>query len=113
MASFMRKDTRKGRKRVKIKIFVTGISLPICNRELKKNRKKLKKLTNTIMAYCPANPGWERQRMSEKKKLSFRSFPTRTQIENRKKNSKKVQKIKKHHIRFFSSQHWVGMVEKW
>ena len=64
----MRKDIRKGRKRVKIKIFVTGISLPICNRELKKNSKKLKKLTNTIMAYCPANPGWERQRERVKKK---------------------------------------------
>ena len=65
------------------------------------------------MAYCPANPGWETQRKSEKKKLLFRSFPTRTQIENGKKNSKKAQKTKKHHNCFFSSKNWVGTVKKW
>ena len=44
------------------------------------------------MAYCPANPGWERQRKSEKKKLSFRSFPNWPLIENSIKNSKKIKK---------------------
>ena len=47
-----------------------------------------------------------------KKKLSFRSIPTWTGIENSKKNSKKIQKIKKHHYGFFSSQNGLGEVEK-
>ena len=42
----------------------------------KKITKKSKKLKSTVMAYCKANPGQERQRKSERKKLSFRSFPT-------------------------------------
>ena len=65
------------------------------------------------MAYCPANPGWERQRKSEKKNYRSDHFLPKPKQRIEKKNSTKVQKIKKHHIRFFSSQDWVGKVEKW
>ena len=74
MAYFQAKRHWERPQKSENKNFRSGHFLPICNR-------KLKKLANTIMAYCPTNPGWERQRKSKKKKLSFRSFPTRTQIE--------------------------------
>ena len=38
-----------------------------------------------------------------KKKFSFRSFPSRPVLENSKKR-KKIQKIKKYHYEFISSQ---------
>ena len=60
------------------------------------------------MAYFPANPGLERQRKGEKKKLSFRSLPTWPQIENWKKKSKKIQKIRKHQYGFFLWPKQVG-----
>ena len=49
--------------------------------------------------------GWKAQRKRENKNcrfVLFRSYPTR----NRKfqKNSKKIQKVKKHHYGFFSRQ---------
>ena len=65
------------------------------------------------MAYCPANPGWERQRKSEKKNYRSDHFLPDPKQRIEKKNSKKVQKTKKHHNRFFSSQNWVGRIEKW
>ena len=48
----------------------------------------------------------------KKKKLSFQSVPTRPGIENSKKNSKKIQKIKKHYYGFISSQNRLGDAEK-
>ena len=62
------------------------------------------------MASFQAKTGWERLR--KKKKLSFRSVPTRPVLENKKKNSKKIQKFKKHHYAFFSSQNGLGEAEK-
>ena len=64
------------------------------------------------MAYCPANPGWERQRKSEKKKLSFRSFPTCPLIENSKTNSNKIKKILNHHYGLFPCEPRLGKAEK-
>ena len=77
MASFMRKDTRKGRKRVKIKIFVTGISLPICNRELKKNSKKIKKINKHHYGLLPSEPRLGKAEKEWKKKIivSIISYP--------------------------------------
>ena len=63
------------------------------------------------MSSFQAKTGWERLR-KRKKKLSFRSVPTRPGIENSKKNIKKIQKIKKHHYGFFSSQNESGVAEK-
>ena len=63
------------------------------------------------MAYFSANPGQERLRKGEKKNYRSDHFlPTPNR--ELKKNSKKIQKTKKHHNRFFSSQNWLGKVEK-
>ena len=65
------------------------------------------------MASFQAKIGWKTQRKRENKNchsVSFRSYPTR----NRKflKNSKKIQKIKKYHYGFISSQNMLENVEK-
>ena len=78
---------------------------PTRNRKFQKNRKKLKKLNNIIMASFQAKIGWTTQRKRENKNsqsVSFRSDPTR----NRKfqKNSKKIEKTKQYHYGFISSQ---------
>ena len=49
--------------------------------------------------------------MRGKKKLSFRSIQTWPGIGNSKKNSKKIQKIKKQQYGFFSSQNGTGEAE--
>ena len=64
------------------------------------------------MAYFPANPGWERQRKGEKKKIIVPIISYLTPNKELKKNSKKIEKTKKHHNRFFSGQNWMGKVEK-
>ena len=46
------------------------------------------------MASFHAKTGWKRSRRREKKKLSFRSIPTRREIENSKKILKKLKKLK-------------------
>ena len=60
------------------------------------------------MASFHAKTGWKRSRRREKKKLSFRSIPTRREIENSKKILKKLKKLKKYHYGFISSQESVG-----
>ena len=64
------------------------------NRKFQKNRKKIKKLKNTITNSFQAKIGWKRMRKMEIKILvPFRSYPTRnTKFQ---KNSKKIQNIKK------------------
>ena len=73
----------------------------------KKIAKKLRKLKNTIMTSFQAKISWERPR--KKKIIPMSSYPTY----NRKfqKNSKKIQKIKKHHYGFFSSQNRLEIAE--
>ena len=70
----------------------------------KKIAKKFKKLENTIIVSFQAKIGQERLRKNEKKKkiVLMYSYPTR----NRKfqKNSKKIQKIRKHHHSIFSNK---------
>ena len=56
------------------------------------------------MASFQAKIGWKRPRKRENKKLSFRSVPTRREIENSKKIAKKILKIKKYNYSFISSQ---------
>ena len=73
--------------------------------------KKFKKLKNIILASFQAKTGWERPRKREKK-LSIRPITTRLGLQNSKKNSKKVQKIKKHDYGYFSSQNGTGLAEK-
>ena len=62
---------------------------------------------NTFLAKI----GWKRMRKREIKTIvSFLFYPTR----NRKfqKNSNKIQKIKKYHYGFISSQNWLERAEK-
>ena len=59
------------------------------------------------MASFQANIGWKRMRKSENKNyrsVPFRSVPTRCEKEIFRKNSKKIQKIKKYHYGFISIQ---------
>ena len=63
------------------------------------------------MAFSQAKMGRDSLR-KRKKKLSFRSVTTRPRIENSKKTSKKILKIKKHHHVFISSQIGSGVAEK-
>ena len=79
----------------------------------KKIAKKFKKLENTIIVSFQAKIGQERLRKNEKKKKNIvlmYSYPTR----NRKfqKNSKKIQKIRKHHHSIFSNQIRLGKAVK-
>ena len=63
------------------------------------------------MASFQAKIGWKRPRKRENKTIaSFRPYPNR----NRKfqKNSKKIQKIKKHHYGLISSQYRLEKTEK-
>ena len=60
------------------------------------------------MASFQAKTGCKRPRKRENKKLSFRSVPTRHEIENSKKN----QKFKKCHYGFISSQNRFENTEK-
>ena len=78
----------------------------------KKIAKIFKNLKNTIMASLQAKISWERSRKRENKNKSFRWVRTRPVNENSKKKSKKIQKIKKHHYCFFSSQYKLGKAEK-
>ena len=69
---------------------------------------------NTIMKlwhpFMPKQVGKGRE--SEKKNLSVRSVPTWSVIENSNKIAKKVQKIKKYHYGFLSSQNRLEKDEK-
>ena len=57
-----------------------------------------------------AKIGWRRMRKRENK--DYRFVPTRLLIENSKKNSKNIQKIKKCHCGFNSSRNWLDKAEK-
>ena len=62
------------------------------------------------MASFQPKTGWERLRMWEKKNLVLiHSNPTRNR--EFQKNSKKIEKIKKHQYSFFSSQNGTGEAE--
>ena len=71
-------------------------------------------MEKTLIASFQARMGWLRQRKRENKKnkKSFHCVPTRPGIENTKKIEKKIQKIKKQHYRFFSSQDRLGKAKK-
>ena len=54
----------------------------------------------------------ENTEKKSKKKLSLRFVPARCVIENYKKKRKQIQKIKKYHCGFFSSQNRLEKAEK-
>ena len=76
----------------------------------KKKAKKFEKLENIIMTSFQAKTGQERLRKKKKFIILINSYPTR----NRKfqKNSKNIQKIKKHHYGLFYYQNGLGEAEK-
>ena len=105
MASFMRKDTRKGRKRVKIKIFVTGISLPICNRELKKKQKKIKKINKHRYGLLPSEPRLGKaEKELKKKNYRFDHFLPEPKQRIEKRIVKKFKKLKNTIIASFQAK---------
>ena len=59
-----------------------------------------------------AKEGWKRMGKSENEKLSFRFVPTRCVIENSKKITKKLKKLKKYHYEFILSQNRLEKDEK-
>ena len=65
------------------------------------------------MASFPAKTSWDRLKMGEKMKIVvlINSYPSCNR--EFQKNSKKIQKIKKHDYFFFSSQNRRGKTEKW
>ena len=63
------------------------------------------------MTSVQAKKGWERPRKGEKKIIDPDSFyPTRNR--ELQKNSKKIQKIKKHHYGFFSRKNGMRLAKK-
>ena len=73
--------------------------------------KKFEKLENWIMAsFKPKQVGKARERVNIKIIIPISSYTTR--YTESQKNSKKIQKIKKHHCGFFSSQNRSGKPEK-
>ena len=59
-----------------------------------------------------AKIGWKRMGKRGNKKLSFRFVRTRCVIENSKKTTKKLKKLKKYHFEFISSQNRLEKDEK-
>ena len=79
---------------------------------LKKQQKNSKKLENTSIASFQAKIEWEKGRERDKiiKIVEMCSLPTRNRKLN--KNTKKIQKIRKHHHSFISSRNRMGKAEK-
>ena len=63
------------------------------------------------MASFQAKTGWESPRMSEIK-IIVPISTNLTRYKELKNNEQKIQKIKKHHYGFFSSQNMLGKTEK-
>ena len=93
----------------------------------KKREIKLKELKYTIMTSFKTKTGWKMQKKRKKKFIApFRSVPTRrenikiivpfrsnpTRNRKLKKNSKKIQRFKKYHYGFISSQNRLEKDEK-
>ena len=77
--------------------------------------KKFKKLKNLFPALYLAQTGWDRLRKIKKKKkknLDPNSVPTQPKLENSRKNSKKIQKIKKVNSSIISIQNGLREAEK-
>ena len=97
----------------KKKLTVRSVPTRHVTENFKKIAKKFNKQNNTIMASFQAKIGWKTQRRRENKyyhSVPFCSDPKR----NRKfqKNSKKIQKIKKYHYGFISSQNRLENAKK-
>ena len=111
MNTFLAKIGWKRMRKREIKIIVSFLSYPTRNRKFQKNRKKFKKLNNTIMASLqPKQVGESREREKIKIFIPYRSYPKRSRKYH--KNSKKIQKIKKYHYCFILRQNRLENDEK-
>ena len=113
MASFQAK-TWWDRLRVREnKIIVPIHSNPTWNTEFQKTSKKIQKIKKHHYATFQAKTGRDRPSVIKKKKkkviVPIHSNPT--QNREFQKNSKEMQKIKKHHYGFISRQNVTGYVE--
>ena len=67
MNTFLAKIGWKRMRKREIKIIVPFLFYPTRNRKFQKNRKKFKKLKNTIVASLQAEIGWRKLRKRENK----------------------------------------------
>ena len=106
----MPKQVGTGREREKKKIIIPTVPTRLKVENSEKKIKKFKKLKGTIQASFQAKTGQDSSRMREKK--NYRSNPSypKQNRKFRKKEQKKIQKIKNHHSGFISSQNGSGQV---
>ena len=113
MASFQAKARWKSQRKNENKNYRSNQFLPdLLQRIPKKVVKNFKKLKNTTMASFPAKTSWDRLKMGEKMKIVvlINSYPSCNR--EFQKNSKKIQKTKKYHSSFFSSQNRLEKAKK-
>ena len=112
MASFQAK-TWWDRLRVREnKIIVPIHSNPTRNTEFQKTSKKIQKIKKHHYATFQAKTGRDRPSVikKKKKKLSFRSIPTRLKIGNSKKIAKKCKKLRNIIMALFQGKTWQDML---
>ena len=73
MNTFLAKIGWKRMRKREIKIIVPFLSYPTRNRKFQKNRKKFKKLKNTIVASLQAKIGW--RKLTKRENKNSRSVP--------------------------------------
>ena len=105
MVSFQAK-TRQDKPRViqKKKVIIPIHSKPAQNREFQKNNKKNQKIKKHHYGFIRSKKGTGQAKSDTKKKLSFRSIPTRPEIENSKKIAKKYKKLRNNIVASFQAK---------
>ena len=105
MVSFQAK-TRQDKPRViqKKKVIIPIHSKPAQNREFQKNNKKNQKIKKHHYGFIRSKKGTGQAKSDTKKKLSFRSIPTRPEIGNSKKIAKKCKKLRNNIVASFQAK---------
>ena len=95
MASFLAKMGReRPRKSEKKKNYRSDHFLPDQEQKIKKNQKKIQQIQKHRYGFFSCQNGSGETEKERKKKLSFRSIPTQSGIENYEKIAKKFKKLK-------------------
>ena len=109
----MSKQVGTGREREKKKIIIPTVPTRLRVENSEKNIKKFKKLKGTIQASFQTKTGQDSSWMREKKNYrSNPSYPNQNR-KFRKKEQKKIQKIKNHHSGFILMPKRVGTSREW
>ena len=105
MVSFQAK-TRQDKPRViqKKKVIIPIHSKPAQNREFQKNNKKNQKIKKHHYGFIRSKKGTGQAKSDTKKKLSFRSIPTRPEIGNSKTIAKKCKKLRNNIVASFQAK---------